>query len=334
VARAVESAVRANARATFAKLLAIAPEEPRRLLALQLNRWDAANILALLRARLAGAGPREALAAVLPIGEMDEEQLGELAAEKDVRSLADALTTWKHEIGFRLRRAVLECGNPDDPRSLERDVMAAYFSWSLGQLRGDERQEALVRDSIQMHVDLTNVILLLGQVRERARARTGSGAGPGSGPTVGAAPGTAAAAAAAGAPAGGAGAAGAAPGPRRFVPPISHGTIPGRILEELAAADSLELAFETLMATRFAPGIEKGILAYGQAQSLAVMERFLEEVVIEQGCRLFRQDVLGMAVPLGFLWRKYCEMGNLRALCRGTAYGMSPNAIRQELVLV
>ena len=44
-----------------------APPEPRRLLALQLNRWDVVNVVTLLRCRWAGAGPHEALAAVVPL---------------------------------------------------------------------------------------------------------------------------------------------------------------------------------------------------------------------------------------------------------------------------
>jgi vacuolar-type H+-ATPase subunit C/Vma6 len=64
------------------------------------------------------------------------------------------------------------------------------------------------------------------------------------------------------------------------------------------------------------------------------MERFLESVVIEHGCRLFRLDVLSAAVPLGFLWRKYSELVNLRLLARGIRYGMPANAIREGMILV
>lgn len=305
VARVVETAVRRSGHAAFARILSIAPPEPRRLLALQLNRWDVGNVLALLRARLAGAGPREAMAAVLPIGELNETQLAELAAEKDVESLADALTTWKHAFAFVLRRAIRECDARDDPRSLERALYGAYFTWALSQLRADDRQQALVRSSIKMHADMVNVVTLLAQVRDGSRSDLkGARSDPGE------------------------------HGAQRSVEMIGRGTIPEKILRELGSAETLETAFEVLMNTYLARGIEKGILAYGQAQSLAVMERFLEEVVVERGCRLFRQDMLGLAVPLGFIWRKYCELANLRMLARGTAYRMSSPAIRQELVLV
>ena len=62
------------------------------------------------------------------------------------------------------------------------------------------------------------------------------------------------------------------------------------------------------------------------------MERFLESVWIERACRLFRQDLLGMAVPLGFVWRKYSELVNLRLLARGALFRMPASAVRLELV--
>ncbi len=115
---------------------------------------------------------------------------------------------------------------------------------------------------------------------------------------------------------------------------IERGLLSEKLLLELRACDSMEAAFEALVATYFAPGVEKGILTYGQSQSLGVMERFLEAVTIERACRLFRQDLLGMAVPLGFIWRKYSECVNLRLLARGALFRMPANMVRLELVIV
>jgi V/A-type H+-transporting ATPase subunit C len=289
---AVEAAARSSAHAAFSKVLAIAPPEPRRLLALQINRWDVANIMAILRGKLAGAGPRDVLAAVLPIGELDEIQLGELAAEADVANVADALPTWKHAFAFTLRRAIRECPRQEDPVSLERDLYRAYFLWALAQLREDDPQQALVREMVRRQIDLVNVITLLALVRDREQGAVNG------------------------------------------AEPLARGMLGGAILRELAACDSLEGAFETLETTYFAPGIEKGILAYGQARSLAVMERFLEAVIIEQGCRLFRRDMLSIAVPLGFIWRAYSELVNLRLLARGAVYRMPANAMREGMIIV
>jgi ATP synthase A1 C subunit len=115
---------------------------------------------------------------------------------------------------------------------------------------------------------------------------------------------------------------------------VPGGRLRREILEEVARAEGTLAAFEMLAETYFSPAIEKGILAFGGARQLGVMERFLEQVVIEAGCRLFRRDPLSLAVPLGYVWLKHNEFLNLRILLRGRAYRMPDNAIREELLFL
>lgn len=289
---AIDAALRRNTRAAFSRLLSAAPPEPRRLIALQLNRWDVANVLALLRGRLAGAEPHEVLAAVLPVGELTDAQVQELAAERDVAGLADALTTGKHPIGFELRRAVRECDSPEDPRALEHALYHAYFAWALAQLRADDPHQGLVRDCICRHIDMMNLLTILTSIRQKDEE---------------------------------------APTEAEL---YERGTLEEKSLRELSSCETLEDAFEWLVGTYLAPGVEKGILTYGQTQSLGVMESFLEAVAVERACRYFRQDMLGMAVPLGFIWRRYSEYVNLRLLTRAALFRMPAPAVRLELILV
>lgn len=290
---AVEAAIRKNVRKTFAKIRSCAPPEPRRLITLQLNRWDLANVLALVRGKLSGSSPQDTLEAVMPIGELEEAQLGELAGETDLVALADALTTWKHPFAFVLRRAIRENAEAADPLTLEIALQRAYFLWALAQLREDEPSQALVRDMMRRQIDLANIMGYLDLIRRKERGDDGEG-----------------------------------------FDPIPRGKLPPAVLKGLATSDTMESAFETLENTYFAPAIERGILAFGRARSLGVMERFLEAVVIDQGCRMFRRDVLSAGVPLGFIWRKYRELVNLRILLRSKAYRVPPDAVREELILV
>jgi V/A-type H+-transporting ATPase subunit C len=292
VSPAIEAALRTNVSAAFARLLSAAPPEPHRLIALQLNRWDVANVVALLRGKIAGAEPRETLDGVLPIGELSWTQLGTLAAETSVDDLADALTTWKQPIGFELRRAIRECEDRRDFRALERALYRAYFAWALAQLREDDPQQKLVRHCICRHIDMMNVITILTCIREEEEAAT----------------------------------------VRDEL--YERGTLDLKALGELQSCKTLEDAFEWLADTSLGAGVEKGILTYGQSQSLGVMERFLEAVAVERACRYFREDLLGIAVPLGFIWRKYSECVNLRLLARAALFGMPANTVRLELVLV
>ena len=306
LARAMEDAIWANASAAFARLLSAAPPGPRRLIALQLNRWDVGAVAALVRARQAEAEPHETQAALLPIGELTREQLEQLASEQTLNGLVEALTTWKHPLCFELRRALADRARQQpvpSARVLEHALYDAYFSWALAQLRENEPQERVVRGSIRRHIDQMNLAAVLTSVRTRA---AGAAAISGTEPSD-------------------------RPGPLRLYP---RGLLEEKTLAELAASAPLEDAFESLADSYLGPGVEKGILAYGQSQSLGVMERFLETVWVEHSCRLFRQDVLGIAVPLGFVWRKYSECVNLRLLARGTFFRMPSQAVRLELVLV
>lgn len=290
---AAESAVRRQMHATFSEVRAFAPERPRRLLDVQLNLWEAANLLALVRGISAGASAEAIMESVLPVGALSEAELAELAAQPDLGSLADALATWGHRFSPELRRAIRAHGDPTDLPGLELALSRTYFAWALAEMRSLGRDARVGLPLLRMQIDLSNVRAALDHVRHRELAKAMDG-----------------------------------------FETLPGGMLSGETLERIAARDSLIAAFEVMEDTYFSPAIQRGILAYGGAGSLGVMERFLEMVVIERGCRLFRSDPVGAGVPLGFLWRVYNEFVNLRILIRGRAYRMPPNIIRQELLYV
>ena len=311
---AIEAALIANLHATFARIREMAPPEPFRLLTLLMNRWDLSNILTLVRARLSGASSLDVSEAVLPVGQYDAPQLGDLAMEGDLRSLADALNSWDYAVAMMARRTLLDAlaaagslgrgSTPleePDPLELERTLLRSYFGWALAQLGERDRNQVLIRDALRREIDVENVLSAL----QRIQARSGEAASH----RV---------------------ATDAEPAPL----PLPRGRLEDKTLKELERCDGLEPAFELLEETYFAPAVEKGILGYGQTRSLAVMEWMLQRVVIEHGCRLFRVDNLAVSVPLGYLWRKYAEMANLRILARGKAYHMPSNAMKELLILV
>ncbi|MCK5644527.1 MAG: V-type ATPase subunit [Gammaproteobacteria bacterium] len=125
--------------------------------------------------------------------------------------------------------------------------------------------------------------------------------------------------------------AGGSPDP---VSPIADGRITRQVLSRIEKSSSLEMCFEILAGSYFSRAIDRGILAFGEARRLAVMERFLEIEIAEAGCRMFRTDPLGAGVPLGFIWRKYNEFLNLRILLRNKAYDKPAPVTREELFFV
>lgn len=115
---------------------------------------------------------------------------------------------------------------------------------------------------------------------------------------------------------------------------LPHGRLKRSVLDRMRRRRNLDDALEILAGTYFAPGVERGILAFGEHRRLRMMERFLEHVVLATGCRLFRLDPLGIGVASGFLWRKFNEFLNLRILLRSKTYQRPAAAIREELLIV
>ncbi len=289
---ALESGLGRNLHLTFSRLRAMAPAGPLRLLNVQFNQWDAANILAVVRGKLGGADAGQILEAMLPVGEFSEPRLEELAAQSGLPAVADTLSTWGYPFAFELRRLLRGQWERRNLAALESAINRLYFQWALAQLKAADPNEAVVRRMVQMQIDLANVKEALDFVRHKVRDE-----------------------------------------PLEAYQPLPGGLLGQGTLEAIAGSLTMIDSFEALEGTYFAPGIEKGILAYGGAGSLGVMERFLETVVIGSGCRLFRGDPLSICVPLGFIWRKYNEFLNLRILIRGKSYRMPANAIREELAI-
>ncbi len=297
---AIEWALRHELARSFARVRSMAPPGARALLDTQLARWDVQNILAVLRGMETKASPAEISSALLPAGAFPEARLVELARSADPLSLARTLATWNYPFAFELHGSLIERhGLPFDLPRAERRLYFAYYGWALSLESSDVHNQRVVRSLLSEQIDLANIKLALDAIRHRVpREQTDGGA------------------------------------PAERFQPIPGGRFPRKLLRRLFESATLEQAFSVLDESYFAPGIEKGILEYGESRSLGVMERYLEEMVIQAGCRLYRQDILGISVPIGYLWKKFNETVNLRALCRGKSARIPANAIRKELLLV
>ncbi|HTP58601.1 MAG TPA: V-type ATPase subunit [Spirochaetia bacterium] len=305
---AVEWALRQDLARSFAKVRKMTPPGARGLLDTQLARWDIQNVLAVLRGMEKKATAAEISAALLPAGAFPEPQLMELARSPDPVSLARKLATWNYPFAFELHHALIERhGARFDLARAEMRLYRAYYAWALGRDSPDRESQRVVRKLLTEQIDLANIRTALDAVRRRA---VDAGRAADAGHTADTPE--------------------AAPPPS----PIPGGRLPRKFLRRLAGCATLEEAFSAIDESYFAPGIEKGILAYGESRSLGVMERYLEEVVIQAGCRLYRSDLLDISVPIGYLWRKLNQTVNLRALCRGRHARIPANAIRKELLLV
>ena len=165
----VEDALRRSLSKSVHHVLSLAPEEPARLLALQLNRWDVQNIVTILRGVLRASTGDEIMASMVPAGQFRVAQLAELAAETEVTDVADALTTWNYRFAYPIRQAIREQARGRDHAQMETQLMSTYFQWALSQLSHDDENEAILRRHLRMQVDLINIVGSLHIVSDRDR---------------------------------------------------------------------------------------------------------------------------------------------------------------------
>ena len=171
---AVEDALRRNLSATVHRLLSLAPERPRELLAVQVNRWDVQNVITILRGKLHASAYDEIMSSMVPAGQFGVAQLEELVSEEEAADVADALTTWNYEFSFPIRRSIRENIGGGDIVRLETLLLTEYFQWAFSRLSPEDENEAILRKHLQLQTDLINVVGSLHMVSMRERHEAAS----------------------------------------------------------------------------------------------------------------------------------------------------------------
>jgi V/A-type H+-transporting ATPase subunit C len=70
------------------------------------------------------------------------------------------------------------------------------------------------------------------------------------------------------------------------------------------------------------------------ANSIAVLERALEDYVMRKALGSGFSDPLGFGVMVSYLYAKQNEVTNLRIIVKGNAVGMPADRMRKELIFV
>ena len=293
---AIEEGLRREFRACAMTLRAAASGRRRVLIDLLLLRWEAANLKAIVRGRVAGSPAEEILAACAPIGWSDEPALAELARQPSLAAVVETVTLWRHPfarpvgaaIGSQrpligaVQRAV---GAPDDRIDLDAVERALDRSWfdearrTLGPTDEDDRALAAYFGWL---IDLRN---LLEAVRAHQEGERAAGA------------------------------------------VFAEGGIDvDRTLFDrvLRAADWAAVS-DLISGTRYG---SVSIVGDGGHPPVTQAERQLTSALIRRLDGLARPNPLGFALVIGTFERKANETATLRMIAQGVAYGMAPDEIR------
>ena len=301
---AIEEGLRREFRASVMTLRAAASGRRRVLIDLLLLRWEAANLKAIVRGRVAGSPAEEILAGCAPIGWSDEPALAELARQPSLAAVVETVTLWRHPFARPLAAAIgsqrpligavqRAAGVPDDRINLDAVERALDRSWfdearrTLGPTaaywcRSTDEDDRALAAYFGWLIDLRNLL-------EAVRAHQ--------------------------------------EGERAAVAVFAEGGIDvDRTLFDrvLRAADWAAVS-DLISGTRYG---SVSIVGGGGHPPVTQAERQLTSALIRRLDGLARPNPLGFALVIGSFERKANEVATLRMIAQGVAYGMAPDEIR------
>ncbi len=104
-------------------------------------------------------------------------------------------------------------------------------------------------------------------------------------------------------------------------------------LEELLRIHSVEDVVQAFAGTSYFSLLQSKMQDYFTTNSLAGLERRLEETIVRRRVNLFKADPLSIASTIAYIWAKYNEIVNLRIIARGKEVGMPEAKIREALII-
>ena len=270
---------------------------------LLLARWDLGNLLALIRGQASGASVEDVLAAIVPLGGIDDAVAREVARQRSFSAAIALLSAWRlptpHDASSLLD-AWPEFERTHDLQALEAHLTAAHIEHVTAQLTSMGAAGEPVRAAVAQQIDAHNLLAalrlreaLVGGERDelsaddRHRALMPGGA---------LAPATLLAAMEPGAPDNVLLALARDPAPRWWLEPLRRWVESGDLI---ALQDAVQAALT--------------------ADALARFER---------------EDPLGAGIPVAFTAAKELEARNLRMLGDAGAHHADPAVTRARLVLV
>lgn len=302
--RCVVEAIRQNLTHTLTQIRHFFEDEPGELISLQLRKWDRHNLLAILRGQFSQTAAEQIISVLVPVGQLDEAALRELARQPGVRAAIDLLTTWALPYARPLRQVQPRHGAGPDLDQLELALNQFHYRSLLQELGPGNSNHRILREQVQTDIDLVNLRTALrlvnlpgGEALVMQRYQSAS----------------------------------ARP---LLIEPGGFIAAP-RLAELITAAGKVEDIIRELQDTRYSAALQAGWSRYqAGGGNLAALERELERWQARETAALFARDPLSIAISLGFVGCKEIEAANLRLIAQAVALDLDRELIKQDLITV
>lgn len=145
--------------------------EPAVLIRVILSRWDRHNLVTLMRAHVPAVGPPSPMDLLVPVGDLDEVDLRELAAQPNLRAMIDLMVTWRLPFAQELSATWAATRGMAPETALEDTLNRAHVQHWLSRLAAlpETPSTTLVRRAMGWEVDQRNLLnaLRVRQARDR-----------------------------------------------------------------------------------------------------------------------------------------------------------------------
>ena len=297
---AINSAFSHNLLATVRKIRRFFEEPERQLVAAVLRIYDIHNAKAVLRGLENHVPPGEIRATHLPVGDLSDDILAELATAPDPRTAIDLMASMRLPLARALLTTRTKHPNAEIPE-FELALDRWYFENAFAELDDGPQGADDLKAALELEADLINVLTVLRLAQSPADMlsyleRFGADSLQ-----------------------------------ELFVGP---GRLPFDVLAQAADQSSLEAAVHHLGNTPYGRVLVSGLDTYYHSQRLSDFERQLLRYRLKWRAGLIRKDPLGIGVLLGYLALKINEIGNLRWVTYGINSGLPSDMLVDELELV
>ncbi len=107
-----------------------------------------------------------------------------------------------------------------------------------------------------------------------------------------------------------------------------------KLFRDLASVSDIDEVLDKLKPTPYGKPLGEAAMLYLETNSVATLERVLEDYVMKRTLAFSHDDPLGAGVVISYLWAKQNEVTNLRIIVKGNSVGIPSERMRRELILV
>jgi ATP synthase A1 C subunit len=299
----VYEALRTNLTGALLKIRQFFEGEPRTLVDLLLRRWDRHNLLTILRGQSQEVSSETVLSVIVPVGQLDQVALRELARQPSLRAVIELMTIWHLPYAGALRRVQARTDITPNLDQLELALNRFHYTSILASLEQGNQNHALALEHFQIEIDLVNISVSLRLSRLpnlglllRRHYHTDDVSS-------------------------------------LLIEPGGY-LQPRRLAKLITESDGLAGIVRGLSDTRYGQALDTAWRRYQAGEgNLSVLERELERWQAKHTAAMFTRNPLSIAIPIGYFGTKEVEIANLRLIAQAVALQLKREQVRHDLII-